>query len=286
MTTPTHGKNDHRWDDYLSDVRKFAQDSGNGRLSRLRIALRTINAAYDGVLDTVKDKHGKGLDDAAFIYAAVSKEEAQIGTHNGKSVAAQASKIRACVKLGGWTRGGVGQPISNVNFLVERHKALKSTGQDVKDCYEAVLKYASVQIKLNQAMEEKDLDQFILKGAKAPVELEDYLAGIQKKLTDLVSGKAGGGTLQDSSPEITLALEGVGQRLAALKLPDEDEDDPYAALASSAVAPGAIPPTAEVRNDYSDPEAPVAVDDEGFPVMPVSDEDEEVDVDEDAEVDA
>lgn len=240
MNTPTtHGKNDHRFDDLLGDVRKIGADIGNGRLGRLRIGLLLVNGAYNNVVDTTRNKHGDGIDDAVAVTMECVKADTQADPNNdSKSAGVQASKFRACIKLGGWTRGGPGQPIDNVNKLLDRHAALKKSGAKVRDAFEALLKYASVQIKLQAAMDEKDLEQFVLKSTKEPPTLEEYLEGVSKKLTDLVTGKAANGTLQDTSPAVQLAVEGLQGHIENIRnTPDEDVNNPPAIEASPATEP-------------------------------------------------
>lgn len=225
MATTTYGTgtNDTRFADLCNEVSALGKSHGEGKDSSIKFTLRLFSAAFDQVLDEVKDKHGTGIDDAVYQYALYAKAAAEttIFDHKSASGKVQASKARTAIKFGGFTRFGPGEPKSVVNSLMGlRHKMRQdpATRDKLDDPVNTFLRFARFQMKQNTVMDDPHtLRQFCLKPGKSTKDLETVLKGIAKSLNDVMLGKAAEGSVQDSSYEIRESVSLLKQRIADLK---------------------------------------------------------------------
>lgn len=230
-TAPGIGHNDPV-NKLLTKAHDLGAQKARGVDTLVQFGLMCVEAAYQGHIDLKKSKHGEGMDDAVHLYAAFEKgrSKASIFDHTSASGKVQATKLRSCVKLGGWTRGGTGQPIATVNKLMDIRRKLRNdplSRSKLDDAYATLLRYARYQIKQNSVVDDVDvLTVFCLKKVSEPIGLQDYLSLTAKRLDDLRSGKAAGGTLRHSSANIVNALSALrGECTAVANNPDEDEED-------------------------------------------------------------
>jgi hypothetical protein len=223
MTTPTHGKNDTRLDDLLDKARELGVKAGQGKDTLVQFGLLVVNAAYDGVLDLAKDKHGNGVDDAVKAYTEYGKAMASstVFDHRSASGKVQAAKLRSCIKLGGWTRGGAGEPISTVNKLMAQRDKLRrdpATCKTLDDAYNTLLRYARYQVKQNAVVDDAQLLRaFCLKPVSQTKTLEDFLQDTAKRLDDLRTGRAASNTLSHSSQQLATAVSLIRQEITDLR---------------------------------------------------------------------
>lgn len=216
-------KNDARYDDLLVKARELGMAAGKGKDTLVQFGILAVNAAYDGVLDLTKDKHGTGIDDACRAYAEYARALAVNTIFDAKSPSGkvQAAKLRTCIRLGSWTRGGPGEPIATMNKLLGiRDKLRKDPVQNklLDDAYNTLLRFARFQMKQTGPISDEHLlRQFCLKpGAKART-LEEYLAGVCKSLDDLRAGRAAHNTLQHTSAAIVSALSNLRMEISDLR---------------------------------------------------------------------
>lgn len=225
MSTTTDGKgqNDNRFDDLLAKCAELGAAHGKGKNTLAQFYMLTANAAYDCVIDLIKDKHGDGIDDAAQAYEAFDKARnaSTMFDHKSPSGKVQTAKLRAMVKLGGWTRAGAGEPIATMNKLVAMRDNLRKTPGEVgklDDICNTLLRYARFQVKQLSLVDDKQvLRSFCMAPAKQSKTLEDFLNDTAKRLEDLRQGKAGSGTLQHSSPRLVHALIEIREEAKALR---------------------------------------------------------------------
>lgn len=231
MTETTHGKNDTRFDDLLVKARDLGRAAGTGKDTLVQFGLLVVNAAYDGVLDLTKDKHGTLIDDAVKAYSeyGAGLAEKTIFDHKSPTGKVQAAKLRTCIKLGTWTRGGPGEPIQTLNKLMGlRHKmrANPVTAKTLDDAYNTLLRYARVQIKQNGAIsDDKLLREFCVKPVSKTKTLEEYLQGVVKHVEDLRVGRAASGTLQRSSPHLVQAIQNLKADIHDLRSTPQDDSE-------------------------------------------------------------
>lgn len=201
MVTPvaTHGKNDHRLDDYLAVMDNLAEQAGKGKDVQVKSLLATCDAAYQGVIDVTPDKHGKGVDDAANIAERYFRGQTGATIFDAKAGNQRktASCFRTMVKLGNCQKWGVGEPIGNLNKLMSVYKAARSKPQNAGrliDAANAVLTYSRAQLKLDSLMDAADLDQFVWKNQPEPRTVEDVLETIRKQAQNLYDGSSKAGS--------------------------------------------------------------------------------------------
>lgn len=210
-TTPGVGHNDPVAA-LLAQAKELGAQKARGIDTLVQFGILCVHAAHNGHVDLMKNKHGDSVDDAVRLYAAFEKgrSAASIFDHTSASGKVQAAKLRTCVKLGGWTRGGVGEPIATMNKLMDIRRKLRNDPlmrPKLDDAYATLLRYGRFQIKQTEAVDDPEtLRALCLKAEGKPVTLKEYLAATAKRLDDLRAGKAAGGTLRHTSPAVLNAL--------------------------------------------------------------------------------
>lgn len=222
-TTPTHGKNDTRLDDLDKQIEELGVQAGQGKDTLVKFGILMVNAAYDGVVDLQKDKHGPGRDDAVIRYEKYSKASSGAVVFNpkGDSGKVQATKLRTCIKLGSWTRGGKGEPIATVNKLMSKFLDMRkdpTMRSKLDDAYNVLLRYARFQLKQNSVVNDDELlRQLCLKAPAASKTVEEVLQGLVKQIDDLRMGKTQNKTLQHSSAAMAHVTGILRQEIADLR---------------------------------------------------------------------
>lgn len=212
----------------LKQAHELGQAKARGVDTLVQFGLMCVNAAYDGKIDLTKNKHGDGLDDAVRLYTEFEKgrSKAAIFDHKSASGKVQAAKLRTCVKLGGWTRGGTGEPIATVNKLMAIRDKLRATPvlrTQLDDAYATLLRFARCQLKLTAVIDDADvLRGFCLKKEARGPTTQEYVAATLKRLDDLRAGKAAGGTLRRSSANIVNAISALRAECSDLELEDDE----------------------------------------------------------------
>lgn len=236
-TDTSYGKNDTRLDDLLEKTRELGVAAGRGKDTLVQFGLLVVNAAYESVIDLTKDKYGDGHDDTVKAYTEYGQAMAKstVFDHKSPSGKVQAAKLRTCIKLGSWTRGGPGEPISTVNKLMAVREKIRrdpATCKSLDDAYNTLLRYARFQVKQTGVVDDENvLRAFCLKPVARTKTLEEYIRGVAKSLTDLRAGKAASNTLSHSSPRIINVLQALQQEINDIRQGkieptpvDEDED--------------------------------------------------------------
>lgn len=230
-----HGKNDTRFEDLIVKARELGHLAGKGKDTLVQFGILAVNAAYDGVLDLTKDKHGSGCDDAVHAYREYSAAMAgaTIFDHKSPSGKVQAAKLRSCIRLGSWTRGGPGEPIATMNKLLSIRDKLRKDPVQVKlldDAYNTLLRYARYQVKQNGAIDDEALLRvFCIKPAAQQATLEEYLQSVIKRVDDLRAGRAAGGSLQHTSAVLDRVVSSLKMEITDLRkrpvTADGNDDD-------------------------------------------------------------
>lgn len=193
----------------------------------VQFGLLCVDAAYSGHIDLAKHKHGDTVDDAVKLYAEFEKgrSKASVFDHKSASGKVQAAKLRTCIKLGGWTRGGTGQPLATVNkLMLIRAKLRQDPLQRPKldDAYATLLRYGRFQLKHDSVQDDDDLLRSLcLKNEKKPTDLEEYLAATCKRLDDLRKGTAASSTLRHTSANVINAIAALRDEIVIV----HDQED-------------------------------------------------------------
>lgn len=226
-----HGVNDTRFDDLMAKAKELGIAAGQGKDTLVKFATLVVNSAYDGVLDTIKHKHGDTVDDAVKVYTEYSRAmvSATVFDHKTPSGKVQSAKMRTMVRLGKWTRGGPGEPIRVMNLLLAMRDKMRRTPGEAKlldDAYNTLLRFARFQIKQTSVCDDPAaLRAFCMKGVSPTKTLEDYIEGVAKRLGDLKEGRAERNTLQHSSPTIVNVITALRNEVQTLRAKHDQDDD-------------------------------------------------------------
>ena len=229
--------NDTRYDDLMVRIREFASQEGMGKDSRIKWGLALLDAAYDGVIDDTKNKHGKDEDDAVNLcaeYALHQRKATQFDTKSDSGMV-QISKARVVIRCGGLTTLGRGEPVANVNNLMDMRRKLRAQRADnLDDAYATLLRYCRLQLKSkDKLLDDPDfLRSLCLKTTPATKTVEAKLRAIHKEVDKLITGK---GDLQFDCNELEVAREGLA---GAIKVCGKSVD-----LTTPAVQYDDLPPT-------------------------------------------
>lgn len=226
MTTPaTNGAapaaNTISFADLVQVAKDLGTDAGKGKDTQIKFLLKMVEGGYHGVLDLSGNKHGTDLDDATKL--AEEYVRAQSGAVIFDAKAPNQRKLISClrtgIKLGGWPKGGNGEPLATVNNLMTMRQQLKRIPAEAKkldDAANTLLKYARAQLKRDQLIDDAELKEFCYKPGKDLATAEEIIEKMAKQLDKLISGEASSNTAQDNSAEVRAAKDALRKRLAAI----------------------------------------------------------------------
>ena len=206
----------------LADADQFGADAGRGKDNQIRFATKIFEAAFHGTIDLTPNKHGDGVDDAQFITDRYMKAASKATTFDAKAqpVRTQASKFRATVKAGGWTKGGQGEPLATANNMLNIWLKLRADPKVQKnrldDAMNSFLKFCRTLIKRDQLPTDAELQSFCFKADQVNETPEEILVGIRKKLTALHDGKAANGTAQLKNADTTAVMGALNTAIGNL----------------------------------------------------------------------
>jgi len=212
--TPTRQEIDARID-------QLGLEAGKGRDTQVKFTLQMIEGAYHNVLDLNKNKHGADRDDASVMAERYAKAQNanSMFDHKGSNERKASSCARTGIKLGGWPKGGNGEPIATVNQFVSEWTKLRARpgmASKLNDCNNALLSFARAQLKRDQLIDPSQFSQFFFKTAPDAATAEEIIASAVKKLDKLIDGSAAGGTVQHNTPSVIAARHNLRQELAAI----------------------------------------------------------------------
>lgn len=208
-----------------ADLEKVAQDlgadAGKGKDTQIKFLLKMVEGGYHGALDMVGNKHGTDIDDATKLAEVYVK--AQQGAVIFDAKAPNQRKLISClrtgIKLGGWPKGGNGEPLATVNNLMSMRQQLRRNPAEAKkldDAANTLLKYARAQLKRDTLIDDDELKTFCYKPGKDFATAEEIVEKMAKQLDKLISGEASSNTAQDASPEVKQAKDLLRKRLVAI----------------------------------------------------------------------
>lgn len=220
MSTPAFAKpNIVTFDDLLQVAKDLGQQSGAGKDTQVKFALKIIDGAYHGALDLSPDKHGQGIRDGVALAEAYVKAQnaAVIFDARADNQRKLISNLDKCIKLGGTSKWGVGEPISTVNSLMTIRQKVKQEGKvKVIDAFNALMKYATQQLKLDRIMDDVELRSFVVKPDQEAKSAEDILEAIRKQARKLAEGKVAHCPDMDNGSEVQSIIRMCTKRLTAI----------------------------------------------------------------------
>jgi len=207
--------------DLMQTAADLGAEAGKGRDTQIKFLLKAVEGSYHGALDLTANKHGHEIDDATKLSEAYVKGQQGAVVFDAKAPNQRKliSTVRTSVRLGGWTKGGHGEPLATVNNLMTMRQNMKKIPAEAKridDAANVLLKYARAQLKRDTLIDDAQLKEFCYKPGKNLLTGEAIIENITKQLDKLINGQAQQGTAQDNSPEILNARQELRNRLSAI----------------------------------------------------------------------
>lgn len=204
-TAPAYGVNDTRYDDYVNVLTTLAEAQGKGENARMQALLATCEAAFNGLLDTRKHKHGQGIDDAyhhAAMYVELRDNTVKFmkGDNSHRKLRCY---FRLMIKLGSCQQWGADQPIRHVRRLVQIWMTLRADKRNVgklRDATEVMVSYARRQLNSDDLLGEQEKKEMCFLHMRNKATVEDVLVNISKTMYALWTGKHDAGRAR--TPEV------------------------------------------------------------------------------------
>lgn len=219
MATPT--ANTITFADLLQVAAALGADAGKGKDTQVKFLLKAVEGGYHNALDLTASKHGTDVDDAtklAEVYVR-AQQGAVVFDAKAPNQAKLISTVRTSIKLGGWPKGGNGEPIATVNNLMTIRQNLRKIPAESKkldDAANTLLKYARAQLKRDTLIDDAELKDFCYKPGVNLKTSEDLIEAMVKQMDKLIDGSAQHGTAQDNSADIHNARQLLRGRLSAI----------------------------------------------------------------------
>lgn len=238
--------NDTRFHELLTTTRTLGATKGQGEDVQIRHLLSVTQAAFEGVIDNTENKHGLGVDDATMITEEYWKARNSNVTFNPKADNQRKtiSCIRQCITLGGWSKGGPGEPIGMVNRAMTLYRNMRKTPDMAKRLMDAanyLIVVARRMKKSDQLLDDDELQALAFKKDPEVLTVEDVLDSTRAKLKKLYEGKHPAGTC--ASPNVEKAIKALNAELKGIA------DGKRNAVATQAGADIATEANAQARDE-------------------------------------
>ena len=219
QTAPTGNK--MQFADLLQVANDLGTEAGKGKDTQIKFLLKAVEGGYHGAVDLAANKHGTDVDDATRLAEVYVKAQQGAVVFDAKAPNQRKliSTVRTSIKLGGWPKGGNGEPLATVNNLMTTRQNLRKIPAEAKkldDAANTLLKYARAQLKRDQLIDDAELKEFCYKPGKNFATAEDIINSMVKQMDKLIDGSAAHGTAQDNSVEVREARQELRKRLSAI----------------------------------------------------------------------
>ena len=200
---------------------QLGEQAGKGADTQIKFLLKAVEGGYHGAVDLAANKHGTDVDDATKLSEAYVKAQQGAVVFDAKAPNQRKliSTVRTGIKLGGWPKGGNGEPLATVNNLMTMRQNLRKIPAEAKkldDAANTLLKYARAQLKRDQLIDDAELKEFCYKPGKNLATAEDIIESMVKQMDKLIDGRAAQSTAQDNSAEVRNARQALRTRLSAI----------------------------------------------------------------------
>lgn len=217
--THTSVSNRPSFDDILADVKELGVQAGKGQDTQIKFFLKVTESAFLNVIDLDADKHGKGIDDATKLSDEYSKAQSGSTIFSTKAAKKTISCTKLGIRLGMWTKGGPGEPLSTLNNLMTTWRKMRADPVNkgaLVDAFNTATKFAREQLKRPTLIGQQELTGFCYKAGQDAKTAEEVLDTVRKVLRSLRDGKASKGTALDNSPEIAEMIKQADKRMKAI----------------------------------------------------------------------
>lgn len=207
--------------DLVQTAQELGAEAGKGKDTQIKFLMKAVEGGYHNALDLSPSKHGTDVDDATKLAETYVKAQqgAVIFDAKAPNQAKLISTVRTSIKLGGWPKGGNGEPLATMNNLISLRQNLKKIPAEAKkldDAANTLLKYARAQLKRDTLIDDAELKEFCYKPGKSLQTAEDLIETMVKQLDKVIDGSAQQGTAQDNSAEVRNARQMLRTRLSAI----------------------------------------------------------------------
>jgi len=211
--------NDTRFADLVGQVENLAAVAGQGSDVQVKYLLLITQNAFDGVIDNTINKHGDNVDDATVLAEKYWKVRNKNVIFNAKADNQRKtiSTMRQCITLGGWSKGGPGEPIGMVNRAMTLYRDLRkdpATAKRLIDAANYLITIARRMKKQDAVLDEDELRELAFKPDAEMATVEEVLDATRKTLTKLYQGKHKSG--QCATPNIDAAIKKLNAELKAI----------------------------------------------------------------------
>lgn len=210
------GSNQHTLQGLLQRATDLGEQAGKGKDTQIKMLLSLVEGAYHGCVDLLPNKHGTEIDDATKLAEAYAKAQgtATQFDHKAGNNRKLISTFRTSIKLGGWPKGGNGEPLQTVdNLIMHRQKLRRDPTVDKKkldDAANTLMRYARAQLRSNTLIEGDELFNMCYKPTKDQPTAEERVESLRNSVKSLMDGKNG---IRDNSPKVRDAMQALTDRL-------------------------------------------------------------------------
>ena len=208
-----------KWDELLEFTRQLATIHGQSEDTQIKHLLGVTQAAFEGVIDNTVDKHGAGVDDATKItetYWAARNKQVIFNPKAGNQ-RKTISCIRQCIRLGGWSKGGPGEPLGMVNMAMSEYRTMRkdlNLAKKLMDAANYLIKVAREMKRRDQILDRDELRDMAFKKESDLPTVEDVLDAARHTLKKLHEGKHRAGAC--STANVENAIKALNKELKGI----------------------------------------------------------------------
>lgn len=212
-------KNDQRFDILLEESEKLGVITGQGDDVQVKHYLLVTQAAFEAVIDNAKDKHGAGIDDATLIAERYwnARHKNVIFNPKASNQRKTISCLRQCITMGGWSKGGTGEPMGMINRAMTMYKNLRKVPGNTKRMVDAANYVISIARKLKRSdyiLQDEELNDLAFKKDPDITTVEDVLDKTRATLKKLYEGKHTAGAC--NTENVDKAIKALNKELKVI----------------------------------------------------------------------
>ena len=174
----------------MDDATELGKASGKGKDTQVQFYLKVFDGAYHGHIDMTKDKHGIGTTDALKLTEAyvLAQQGATVFDAKASNQRVATSKTMQCIKAGGWTQGGSGEPLQTANNLINIRQKLRADPHNSKklnDAGHTFLVFCRTLLKSNRLPNDAELRRMCFKPEHQSQTEEEFAEALRKKVNKM-----------------------------------------------------------------------------------------------------
>lgn len=227
--------NDNRYHALLELTDKLGATTGEAEDVRIKHLLAVTQAAFEGVIDNTEVN---GVDAATTLTERYWKARNQNVIFNPKAGNQRKtiSCVRKCISLGGWTKGGPGEPLGMINRAMSGYQKLRKDPNMSKRLIDAANYLILIARRMtgpngsNVILADDELHDLAFKKDPDIATVEDVLDGVRSTLKKLYDGKHKAGSCQTQLVQtaitvLTKELKGIADSKRSTAAVTEAEAD-------------------------------------------------------------